>query len=123
MPGPITIGGIIELKGKFAKYLNKYGTNPKPKIVVGYTQKYAVYVHEILTNHHPVGQAKFLEQPAREMNSSGEGSKIVKSVLQGGGTLEQALYTAGLELQRRSQQICPVDTGALKASAFTEISV
>lgn len=27
---------------------------------------YAVYVHENLEAHHPVGQAKFLEQPVRE---------------------------------------------------------
>lgn len=27
---------------------------------------YAVYVHEDMTKHHPVGQAKFLEQPAME---------------------------------------------------------
>ena len=33
-------------------------------ISVGYSSEYAVYVHEILTNHHnPPTQAKFLEQP------------------------------------------------------------
>ena len=33
---------------------------------VGYTAPYAVYVHEILTNFHPIGQAKYLEEPARQ---------------------------------------------------------
>lgn len=32
---------------------------------VGYTQNYAVHVHENLSAHHPVGQAKYLEEPAR----------------------------------------------------------
>ena len=27
---------------------------------------YAIYVHEIMTNHHPVGNAKFLERPFLE---------------------------------------------------------
>jgi hypothetical protein len=35
-------------------------------VTVGYTAAYSVYVHEILTSHHPIGQAKFLEQPVRE---------------------------------------------------------
>lgn len=30
---------------------------------VGYTVEYAVYVHERLDVHHPIGQAKFLEEP------------------------------------------------------------
>lgn len=32
---------------------------------VGYTMEYAIYVHENLMAKHPVGQAKYLEQPAR----------------------------------------------------------
>jgi hypothetical protein len=35
--------------------------------VVGYSQGYAVYVHEDLEAYHPTGQAKFLETPARSM--------------------------------------------------------
>ena len=30
---------------------------------IGYYTKYAWFVHEILTNYHPVGKAKFLEDP------------------------------------------------------------
>src|SRR5688572_14266189 len=36
------------------------------KLNVGYEAPYAVYVHERLDLHHAEGQAKFLEQPARE---------------------------------------------------------
>ena len=38
----------------------------KPEYVVSYKKRYAIYVHENLHVFHPVGQAKFLEQPARE---------------------------------------------------------
>jgi hypothetical protein len=36
---------------------------------VGYTAQYAIFVHENLDSHHEVGQAKFLEAPAREKTS------------------------------------------------------
>lgn len=35
-------------------------------VTLGFGTDYAVYVHEILTSRHPIGQAKFLEQPALE---------------------------------------------------------
>lgn len=40
------------------------GSNPS--VIVGYTEEYAIFVHENLEAHHPVGQAKFLEQPLQE---------------------------------------------------------
>ena len=33
---------------------------------IGFNTDYAAAVHEVLTNHHPVGQAKFLETAMRE---------------------------------------------------------
>lgn len=91
-----------------------------PSVTVGYTQAYAIYVHENLEAYHPVGQAKFLEQPARLLKEVL--SDIVRKALSNGQTLVQGLLLAGLRLQRESQQLCPVDTGALKASAFTRIN-
>ena len=105
-----------------------------PKVIVGYTANYAIYVHENLQARHAgatlvsyksgqkrtyigVGQAKFLEQPARQYQD--ELAKIVRTIVVGGGTLAQGLYMAGLRLQRESMRLCPVDTGALRASAFT----
>jgi hypothetical protein len=35
------------------------------RLAVGYSAPYAIYVHENLQAHHPIGQAKFLETPAR----------------------------------------------------------
>lgn len=35
--------------------------------------------------------------------------------------MERALLKAGLFLQKKSQEVVPVDTGALRASAFTQL--
>jgi len=88
-------------------------------VVVGYTAAYAVYVHENLTAHHPQGRAKFLEEPARLMRD--ELGQIVATALRDGRTVGQALLLAGLRLQRESMLLCPVDTGNLRASAFTRL--
>ncbi len=88
-------------------------------VSVGYTQAYAIYVHENLEAKHPVGQAKFLEQPFRLLQ--GALAAMVRDGLRKGQTMTQALLMAGLRLQRESQLLCPVDTGALKGSAFTRV--
>lgn len=89
-------------------------------VVVGYTANYAIYVHENLQAQHKDGkQAKFLEQPARELKE--EFQRIIFNALKNKKTMAQALLLCGLRLQRESQKICPVDTGNLKASAFTRI--
>lgn len=98
--------------------LTRKGTNSSVK--VGYRTNYAVYVHENLQANHPNGgEAKFLENPARELRS--QLVVQVQSDMRMGATLEQALYRAGLALQAASQQRVPVDTGALRSSAFTEL--
>lgn len=65
------------------------------------------------------GQAKFLEQPARELQA--ELGRIVADALLRGATMASALLRAGLRLQRESMLLVPVDTGNLKASAFTRL--
>lgn len=90
------------------------------RVKVGYQTNYAVYVHENLEANHPNGgQAKFLEQPARELRP--QIKQQVATDLRNGLTVEQALLRAGLTLQGASQQLVPVDTGLLRASAFTEV--
>ena len=87
--------------------------------VVGYTQAYAVYVHERLDVNHPNGgQAKFLEEPARALKK--EYGRIVKAMVGAGKTVAQAVLACALRLQAESQKLVPVDTGALRASAFTK---
>lgn len=86
-------------------------------VIVGYSTSYAIYVHEDMEAKHPIGQAKFLEQPARTCQE--QMRAIIATAVQSGKTLLQALLMAGLYLQAQSQVLCPVDTGTLHNSAFT----
>jgi hypothetical protein len=88
-------------------------------VVVGYTAGYSLYVHEDLNAHHVVGQAKYLEQPARQL--APELRRTVAEAVKRGVPLPQALLLAGLRLQRAAQLLTPVKTGALRASAFTRL--
>lgn len=126
------ITGITSLQKKLAALGKKYG-DANVTVVVGYEAEYAAKVHEdiemkwagrprasgIGVYWGPHGQAKFLEKPARE--NAREYGDIAKTVLQRGGTMEQALMTSGLQLQRDSQEHVPVEYGNLKASAFTQV--
>lgn len=112
---------ILGLKSLLNKLTlrEKAAASQNPKVIVGYTAAYSVPVHENLEAHHPVGQAKFLEQPARQLSNDGTLGDIVRKAIQDGKTMAQALLLAGLRLQRDSQQLCPVLTGNLRNSAFT----
>lgn len=87
--------------------------------VVSYTQAYGIYVHENLEAYHKVGQAKFLEQPAR--TEQAKMADLVTRTVKAGQPLSAGLLMAGLYLQRCSQKLCPVDTSALKNSANTQL--
>ncbi len=89
-------------------------------VIVGYAgASYGIFVHENLEAHHTVGQAKFLEQPARENRD--KYAQLVVDQLKKGRTMGQALVIAGMSLQADSQRLVPVDTGNLRASAFTRL--
>jgi len=105
-------------------------------VIVGYTANYALSVHENLEmklkgqprkkphkgrywDPQGRGQSKYLEQPYRE-NRSRIYNQVVQ-IMRASGSLQKALLVAGLFLQRISQRLVPVDTGNLKASAFTRI--
>lgn len=109
------IEGIQSLQQKLKKA--KRDAAVQHSVIVGYTAYYAIYVHENVGVEFKVGQAKFLEEPARYQQDGMR--RVFNQVLKGGGTVEQALMMAGLYLQRESQLLCPVDTGNLRASAFT----
>lgn len=130
MPRIEGLPGVLKALQKAAK---KYGEE-HVSVIVGYTANYALHVHENiemkakgLPRHKPSkgnywdppgrGQAKFLEQPARELKR--EFQRIIATACENGATLKKAILIAGLRLQRESQQLVPVDTGNLKASAFT----
>ena len=108
--------GVTALLAKLARSSTKYRGR---SALVGYTQAYAIYVHENLEAKHPVGQAKFLETPMRE--NEAELRQVINDALKRGVALEYALLVGGLRLQGLSQRLCPVDTGALRNSAVTRL--
>lgn len=123
---------LAQLRGRAAKAIKDSDCS----VAVGYTAAYALYVHEniemVLAGQprptkgnywDPQGraQAKFLEAPFRD-NASNY-ARIINNAMKRGNTLAQALVLAGLQLQRDSQLLVPVDTGNLKASAFTRLEV
>lgn len=111
----------INQAGNILRTLRSLAGKGQPgKVKVSYATDYAVYVHEDMEANHPNGgQAKYLEQPAREMRA--DLMEGVKEDIRRGLNLEQALLRAGLKLQAASQKLVPVDTGTLRASASTEI--
>lgn len=119
MASPQGIEGLKKVVEVLRDRAAKIKTEGQASVVVGYTQNYAIYVHENMTAKHPIGQAKFLEGPARRL--SPEIKAIILGELKNGRTIAQALLKAGLYLQRESQKIVPIDTGALKNSAFTRL--
>jgi hypothetical protein len=116
---PVEVQGLNSLVSKLRNRAARTLKDRNTKVAVGYTAPYTVYVHENLQNNHPVGQAKFLEQPARQMAS--ELAHLIASELRDGKTVGQALLKAGLRLQRAAQKLTPVDTGLLVRSAFTRL--
>jgi hypothetical protein len=108
------ITGISELKRKLARLSKQHGT--VEDVVVGFTQSYALYVHEIPARH-VVGNMHYLIGPARRLKR--ELGNIVEETTANTFSLQNGLLTAGRRLQREAQNEVPVDTGALKASSFT----
>jgi hypothetical protein len=108
------ITGIREVQRALKKVA---GASIGEGVVVGFTQAYAIFVHEDTEAAHNVGNAHFLLGPANRMK--GELATIVSAVTKSSGSVEKGLLTAGLRLQREAQGETPIDTGALRASAFT----
>lgn len=119
---------IGKLRGRTAEVKKDVGKS----VIVGYTAEYAIYVHEnmemklkgqpresgIGVYWGPHGQPKFLEGPVKRLKN--ELAKIISSSVKKVG-LVQAMFLAGLRLQKESQELVPVEYGNLKASAFTRI--
>lgn len=62
---PIDTGAL-----KGSAFTRKTGSSLDTEVIVGYTQDYAIFVHEDLEAQHAPGKiAKFLEVPARENNA------------------------------------------------------
>lgn len=108
--------GVEALLAKLRGMMDKY---QPVDVTVSFSAPYALFVHEDLTARHPIGQAKFLEQPARTMRA--DLAQGAAALMKKGVSMPKALYTQGLRLQRAAQLLCPVETGFLRNSAMTEI--
>lgn len=134
------VGNLKEVTDAIRALKQRFGGKTIVSVAVGYRGcNYALWVHEASGklkgqprkgNHpdgtprkgnywDPNGIPKFLEKPARELSSNV--AQVVTDQLKSGTPLDQALFVGGLLIQRESQLSVPVDTGFLKASAFTEI--
>lgn len=112
--------GMRAILRKFEKLERESRRQDTGNVNVGFGANYALHVHEINRPHFnpPDAQWKFLEQPFREMRK--ETRNTIVAAVRGGASLIKALLIAGLNIQRASQLLAPVDTGNLKGSAFTE---
>lgn len=114
------IGGYPEVIRGLQAAFARFGKAPRVTVRVGYSADYAGIQHERLDYHHaPPTQAKYLETPMRE--NGPQYQAMVEQGILNGLTLTQALMVAGIQLQQDSQFLCPVDTGYLRSSAFTEV--
>lgn len=111
------IEGLDKLKRRLEKMYKEAKAAQGATVQVGFTQRYAIYVHEDLDAYHKVGQAKYLEAPARRL--SGELARIIREAYAKSKNMVKSLLLAGFRLQREAQLLTPVDTSALKASAYT----
>jgi hypothetical protein len=136
-----------EVIAMLKKKLTQADADAGARVIVGYTANYAIYVHEMIQGkpnppktreqqaammiaikkRDKVGHVswssggpKFLEGPFRRMRKELQ-DLIAKSIKMYKMDVRQALMVAGLQLQRESQMVCPVDTGNLWASAFTKL--
>lgn len=87
---------------------------------VVYNTYYAIYVHENLEAYHRVGQAKFLEEPAKLYRY--EIARIIAEQKRNGRSWAQAVQLGMLYLLNLSRPLVPVDTGALRESGKIRIT-
>jgi hypothetical protein len=127
------IQNLEKVVAKLRELAAKARKEGKASVAVGYTARYALFVHENLRQKlkgqprpyglgvywGPNGQPKFLEGPARQLRRVL--ADIIAQALRQGKTMSQALVLAGLRLQRESQERVPVELGNLRASAFTRL--
>lgn len=114
--------GLSGLLASLKRLEKKYYEGKPPEVVVGYTQSYALYVHEVPADHTGPGRTgkwKYLSDPALRLVNSGQLKDDIVRRVKRGVDLGLAMLRAGMRLQLESQKEVPVDTSALKASAFT----
>ena len=113
----LQVQGIDKLKKDFKQsWLQFLGQGQD--VIVGFSQNYAVFVHENLEARHKTGkQAKYLTSALKKVWPAIP--YIVRQITKKGQSISKGLLVAGLRIQREAQKVVPIDTGALRASAYT----
>lgn len=119
-PNMAKVSGLNRIIKLLERLRKQSKTKYRASVTVGFTQSYALPVHEMVMWKHRVGQAKYLTVPLQAMKSQLRIDAI--SMITGGAKVSTALLVLGLQVQRAAQKLTPVDTGALKASAFTSLT-
>lgn len=110
---------MVSLQNRLARMGGTAKRDRDYRLRVGYTAEYAFWVHEDLEALHAVGQAKFLEQPAREYRFALQ-NRVVE-VYRSTKSLKRAVYSAAVMLLDLSQPLVPVDTGYLRSSGEVRV--
>lgn len=116
------VTGVSQVLANFKKLETKAMRDSQSAVGVGFGGEeafYALYVHENIQAHHPIGQAKFLEQPMRTMRR--QMTEMIARYLKAGKPMEQALFYAGNALLQAAIALCPIKTGALRRSGFVKV--
>lgn len=131
----VEIKGLDQLRARLRAVMAEAKVEMSEDIEVGFSVNYAIAVHERVysggggrnakgqftrgrkVEHKPPTQAKFLE--ATFQNKKAEIWYIIRATAKASKSMLLALLKAGLYVQAEAQKITPVDTGALRASAYT----
>lgn len=113
----IKITGMSKLVANLNRIAAKSKKEDDGAVIVGFSQNYAVHVHERTDLKHREGEAKFLEKAVAA--NAGQVSRMVAEIRRRKGSLIQGLLVAGMKIQGGAQNKTPVLTGALRASAYT----
>lgn len=120
MPNIVQVKGVQAilnaLKKEGLKRAKTTGT-----VTVGYTQKYALAVHETNRAYKNGRLWKYLEIPTRQLSNSGALTALIRKTALATGNITTGLKIGALRIQKESMKIVPLDTGALRASAFVGI--
>lgn len=114
----LAIENIKRLVGQLLRRSLASKTNDNGSFTIGYKAPYAIFVHENLAAHHAHGQAKYLEQPARQLQS--DLAVNIQRDMASGVSLNQANQSAAIKLYEASQELVPTETGVLKASGYVK---
>lgn len=120
MPMKISTTGVQAILDDLRWRSKKTAQEGNPRMEVGYSADYSMYVHENLAIVHVNGQAKFLEEPLKKLQ--GELQTMVRDNVHKGMSLRKALQLAGARLLSASQKLVPVRTGYLRSSGYVRVS-